>query len=144
MRSLYLSLVGALSLSACGPVENGGFSMQVDTTKAGVIAEDVTRACLSLYPGQNSCEVIRLSAVGGAYISQVQVTGGTPEAQSSILDVEPGFYTAVVWAFNAENSPIGFGCNPKEVSIDPGKRSEVIVELAPNPSPERGIPCGLP
>jgi hypothetical protein len=141
MRRLHhpLSLVAALLVAAgCGPDPEAplGFDVRRDP----LLAPELERACLSLYAGRQSCEVLRVSAVPGLYEAQIALSGEA-EVASTLFGVRAGVYTPVVWGMDGAGRALGFGCQPGGIEVEDGVRADVTITVDENPDPDRGRPC---
>lgn len=131
---LFVTVVG------CGEEIRGDTPMSVEVVRHPLLTDSLTRACLSLYAGRQSCEVIRLSAVPGVFQSQIALAGA-PEVDSTLFRVRAGTYTAAVWATDASDSAVAFGCSAEAVEVLDGDRASITIVVNTNPDPELGDPC---
>lgn len=117
-----LPVVGALLLlCACGGPEVG---VDIQMSMSPLIAPEAVRATVSLYNAPVSCEVVRLSPTrDGIYNSQVTLAGGA--ASTELFEIVPGRYQVAVFVFDASDEVIGFGCDPREVEVEQGRRAEL-------------------
>lgn len=140
MRRLHGALIAAALVGCGGDSES---PLAVSITRHPLLTPDLTRACLSLYAGEVSCEVIRVSGRPGIFQSQIGLGGGSQVA-STVFRVRSGAYTAAVWAMDAQGRAAGFGCQPGAFEVRDGERADVEIVVGVNADPERGEPCPPP
>ncbi len=111
----------ALICLSCGGAEGIGLSIG---TSSAALAEDVQSLQLKLFAERRACELIRASGPDRRGLFEQTLTTGR---SAELNDLVPGDYTVVVWAFDAENLTIGFGCQP--TTIEPNRQTQVTVNL---------------
>lgn len=141
MRRLHGALILAALSLRCGGGPEG--PLAVALSRDPLLGPELTRACLSLYPGEQSCEVLRVSARPGLFQAQIGL-GARAEVASTVFRVRAGAYTAAVWAMDAEGRAAGFGCRPGAIEVRDGERADVDIVVRANSDPERGEPCPAP